>query len=446
MAAWFFLFALVSVALTYNVYRPRKAGPRLAFASFFAGWLWGELVPYAIAIELLATIGFSLAGALDSGLGKLALVLVALSSGALVRHYLRALDTPAAVEQALREGLGDDYRSRIPTPLSARLEEGVRWGPVLRIYPLARPEVERACDIRFDRVRGVNLKLDVYRHRSHPSGCPTLLQIHGGGWTIGDKREQALPLMYQLAAHGWVCVSTNYRLSPHATFPEHLIDVKKAIKWIREHGAEYGANPDFIVVTGGSAGGHLAALVALTANDPEYQPGFENVDTTVQAAVPLYGVYDFTDRWGLWPNRGLARILETAIMKGSLDELPEEYHRASPMDRIHPDAPPFFIIHGSKDTLVPVEEARRFARELRRVSRSPVVYAEIAGAQHAFELLPSLNTQAVVDAIERFGGAIYGAVAECGEEATGRESGEAPLRAVTPEEGDSEDRVAAVES
>ncbi|RMF24897.1 MAG: alpha/beta hydrolase [Deltaproteobacteria bacterium] len=276
---------------------------------------------------------------------------------------------------------------------------------------MSRPEVERTTDIRFDRVRGINLKLDVYRHRSHPDGCPTLLQIHGGGWSIGDKREQALPLMYQLAAHGWVCVSTNYRLSPHATFPEHLIDVKKAIKWIREHGAEYGANPDFIVVTGGSAGGHLAALVALTANDPEYQPGFEQVDTTVQAAVPLYGVYDFTDRWGLWPNRGLARILETAIMKGSIEELPEEYHRASPIDRIGPSAPPFFIIHGSNDTLVPVEEARRFARELRKVSASPVVYAEIPRAQHAFELLPSLHTQAVVDAIERFGGAVYGAAA-----------------------------------
>ncbi|RMD85205.1 MAG: alpha/beta hydrolase [Candidatus Dadabacteria bacterium] len=341
-------------------------------------------------------------------MGRLGLLIVAVASGFLVRHYLGALEMPQRVEQALRRGLGEGYRQQIPAPLAARFEQGVRWGPILRIVPLARPEVERLRDIQFDRVRGINLKLDVYRHKSRPSGCPTLLQIHGGGWTIGDKREQALPLMYQLAAHGWVCVSTNYRLSPHATFPEHLVDVKKALAWIRKHGADYGADPGFVVVTGGSAGGHLAALVALTANDPEYQPGFEEVDTTVQAAVPLYGVYDFTDRWGLWPNRGLARILETSVMKGSLAEIPEQYAKASPLDRIHPDAPPFLIVHGSRDTLVPVEEARRFARELRKVSRAPVVYLEVPGAQHAFELLPSLNTQAVVDGIERFAAAIYG--------------------------------------
>src|SRR5437667_270151 len=125
------------------------------------------------------------------------------------------------------------------------------------------------------------------------SGCPTLLQIHGGAWILGSKNEQGIPLMRHLASRGWVCVSANYRLSPRATFPDHLIDCKRAVGWIRQHGADYGANTDFLVVTGGSAGGHLAALVALTANEPEYQPGFESADTSVSGCVAFHGVERF---------------------------------------------------------------------------------------------------------------------------------------------------------
>jgi acetyl esterase/lipase len=206
----------------------------------------------------------------------------------------------------------------------------------------------------------------------------------------------------QLASRGWVCVNVDYRLSPHATFPDHLVDCKRGLQWIREHAAEYGANPDCVVVTGGSAGGHLAALMALTANDPEYQPGFEHVDTSLQGCVAFYGVYDFTDRYGIYPERGLAKLLEQQVMKAALHEAPEAYEKASPLSRVHPQAPPFFIIHGELDTLVPVREARHFAEALRQVSRNPVVYAEIPGAQHAFEVFPSLRTAFVVHGVERF--------------------------------------------
>ena len=117
------------------------------------------------------------------------------------------------------------------------------------------------------------------RHRRASAG-PAILQIHGGGWVIGDKREQGIPLLGHLAANGWVGFNANYRLSPGATFPDHLVDCKRAMAWFREHADEHGGDPDFLCVTGGSAGGHLTALVALTANDPRYQPGFEDVDTT----------------------------------------------------------------------------------------------------------------------------------------------------------------------
>ena len=230
-----------------------------------------------------------------------------------------------------------------------------------------------------------------------------LLQLHGGAWMVGDKGQQALPLMLHLAAVGWVCVAANYRLSPRVAFPDHLLDCKLALRWVREHVAEYGGDPDFVVVTGGSAGGHLAALVALTANDPAYQPGFEDLDTSVAACVPFYGVYDMVESFGQHgPGEFVGRWLARRIVGATLDEDRERFTRASPVDQVGPDAPAFFVIHGSRDNLVPVDQARRFVEALRAASRQPVLYAEIPGASHAFEVFHSVRTENVVNGVDRF--------------------------------------------
>jgi len=211
-----------------------------------------------------------------------------------------------------------------------------------------------------------------------------------------------------MAARGWVCVATNYRLSPRATFPDHLVDLKKSLAWVREHIAEYGGDPEFVVVTGGSAGGHLTALVGLTQNDPDFQPGFEDVDTSVAAAVPYYGVYDFINDFGIKANEQRARFfLERVVMKCRRDENPDLWRKASPQALVTPDDPPFFVIHGHHDTLVPVQEARQFVAKLRSTCRGPIVYAELPGAQHAFDMFPSLRTGHVVRAVERFLDYVY---------------------------------------
>ena len=142
--------------------------------------------------------------------------------------------------------------------------------------------------------------------------------------------------------------------------------------------------------------------MALTANDPEYQPGFEEADTSLQAAVPIYGVYDFTSRLGTNRLPFWYRRLERQIMKAFRDEEPEKFRRASPIDQIHPEAPPFFVIHGDRDTLAPVEEAQHFATELRATSKAPVVYAELKGAQHAFDLFCSPRTSHMLVAALQF--------------------------------------------
>ena len=405
---WLFLgVSLIGAWLAYNAYNPTYAPPRRAAISFFAGWLTSELALHHIAWQALATLLFISAGALRAWPGKLGLLVAIVSWVALWRCYWGSRDAEGVVEGALGAALGPDYRNTILPEVRAKFAPAVDWRQILLPFPMRHPEVERTRDIRFARVAGLNLKLDVYRHRAHPTNCPVLLQIHGGGWVIGSKNEQAIPLMLHLAARGWVCVTADYRLSPHATFPDHLVDCKRALHWIREHVAEYGGNPEFVVVTGGSAGGHLAALMALTANDPEYQPGFARVDTALRGCVSFYGVYDFTDRFGQQHHNGLAEVLEQRVMKASLDEAREAYEKASPLSRVHPEAPPFFVIHGDRDTLVPVREAREFADLLRKTTSNPVVYAEIPGAQHAFELFPSLRTMFVIHGVERFLAHVY---------------------------------------
>jgi acetyl esterase/lipase len=411
VAGWLFLAAsLWGAWFTWNAWRPTFAGRHMAVWSFFAGWLTNELALHHVVWQAAATLLFAWAGALQHLPGQLGLAITLASWVGLVGVQRRAAQARGAVEQALRHDLGAE--AGLALPPEPEVPAAIDWMRVLRPFPIRRREVEKLRNIPFARERGVELRLDLYRRRPEPgteasAPRPVLLQIHGGAWIMGDKREQALPLMYQMAAQGWICVSANYRLSPHATFPEHLVDCKRALAWVRQHVADYGGDPDFVVVTGGSAGGHLAALVALTANDPEYQPGFEDVDTSVRACVPFYGVYDFVDRHGGYRHDGLLRTLERQVLKGSLEEIPEEWERASPIARVHADAPPFLVVHGDCDTLVPVVQAREFVRALREKSRSPVVYAEIPGAQHAFELFPSLRALAVNVGVERFLAAVH---------------------------------------
>ena len=123
-------------------------------------------------------------------------------------------------------------------------------------------------------------------------------------------------------------------------------------------------------MAGSSAGGHLTALAALTPGDPEFQPGFEDADTTVQAAVPFYGVYDFVDEAGMYPPQLHDWILDPWIFKVRLREDPDRFRRASPVYRVGPQAPPFMVVHGDADSLVPTADAQTFVERLREQSRA----------------------------------------------------------------------------
>jgi acetyl esterase/lipase len=257
-------------------------------------------------------------------------------------------------------------------------------------------------NVVYGRAGGRKLTLDVFLPEAHTAGRPAVVQIHGGAWVIGDKREQGLPLLLHLARRGWVGFNVNYRLSPGATFPEHLVDIKRAIAWIREHAEDYGVDPGFIAVTGGSAGGHLAAMAALTADDARYQPGFEDADTSVQACAPIYGVYDLVNRLGTHGPRYRDSFIGPVVIKAFYDEQPHRFHEASPVDRVSESAPPFLVVHGDRDTMSPLEDARMFVDRLRAVSRAPVLFAEVPGAQHAFDVFLSPRSVPVIEGVGAF--------------------------------------------
>ncbi|GLY87318.1 alpha/beta hydrolase [Actinoallomurus iriomotensis] len=355
---------LLAAGTLLTLAAPRRPRP-LAMLNFRLGVVVNELPFVALAWLLAATVLALAEGDLAAPAAAAVAVAALMGPGAglgvVAWRGGRALP-------AVRRAMGT-------VPVARRLPYGrILFRPFFR----RRRAVERIPGLTYGPAGRRNL-LDLYRHRSRPTGAPVLIHLHGGGYTAGRKNSQSLPLLHRLAAEGWVCVSANYRLSPQATFHDHLVDAKKVIAWVREHGPSYGADPDRIVLAGSSAGAHLAALAGLTADDPAFQPGFEPVDTSVAAVIGLGGYY------------------------GPYDEADP---RTSPFAHVRPDAPPFFIVHGDHDTLTPVETARLFAERLRAVSTRPVVYAELPGGQHAFDLFHSLRFEAVINAVDAFAGSV----------------------------------------
>jgi acetyl esterase/lipase len=399
MSTLFLALSIVGLVFTVNALRPLP-WPVVALPSFFGGWLTSELAPHLLVITAIVSGALIGKGALEGLRGWVALGLTAVTVTGLIVLILEAQRARDVTEQALVEALGPDYLQHIRPQRASSYDLRVPWRQLIVPFVQRHPDVERVRNIRYSS-EARRLRLDVYRHRSHPTGCPVLIQIHGSGWTVSNKDQQGKPIMLHLASRGWVCIAPNYRLSPKGTWPEHLIDVKAVVAWVKAHAQEYGADPNFIVVTGGSAGGHLAAMLAVTPNEPRYQPGFEDADTRVQAAVPIYGLYNFTDG-STAASRQVARFFAIAVAKVRPSRSEEVLREASPITHVTPDDPPFFVIHGEHDSLAPVHQARAFVRRLREVSRDPVAYAELPGTQHAFDVFPSIRTAHVIRAIERF--------------------------------------------
>lgn len=399
------LVSVFSLAFTANGYRPLTKNGYASLYAFGFGLFASELPVPSFAAQVAALTALS--RRLSPRVRLFSWLVSAVSWLGLLglRHCGRTADQPLTA--ALDQGLG----------LSRRTESGDLWKRpqpggatakqpgVLRMMRIYR-DYAHDGDISYGEFGSRN-HLDIWRRPDLDRGgrAPVLLQVPGGAWMVGNKRGQAHPLMSHLAELGWVCVAINYRLSPRSTWPDHIVDVKRAIAWVKQNIAEYGGDPDWIAITGGSAGGHLSSLAALTPNDPQFQPGFEDADTRVQAAVPFYGVYDFSHPESSHPL--LTPTLAKNVFKLSRTEITEPFRNASPITHVSADAPPFFVLHGRNDSLVPVEQARSFTARLRQVSRNPVVYAELSCAQHGFDIFGSARAAHTAVAVEQFLAEVY---------------------------------------
>ncbi len=392
LAAWALLLGtIIGAAFTLNAFAPIRRSRWLVVPSSLLSMVVTELAPQHLLWQVIGVATLVALGALEHWIGWVGLGLACMSWIGLVVLVAKGRGAVGPIAAALQE-LGapstpfDRGYARLLNPLPVRFD---------------RKHVHR--NVEYARVAGRRLRLDVHLPLRTDGGLrPAVIQVHGGGWVVGDKREQGRPLLAHLSAHGFVGFNVNYRLSPSATFPDHLVDIKRAIAWVREHAAENGVDPSFVAVTGGSAGGHLVAMAALTAGQARFQPGFETADTSVQAAIPLYGIYDLINRNARHAPGFHDLVLEPLVIKALLADEPEKFVDASPMTHVGPDAPPFFVIHGDRDTMAPLADARDFVAELRKVSHEPVLFAEIAGGQHAFDVFLSPRSLPVIQGVTRF--------------------------------------------
>ena len=221
-------------------------------------------------------------------------------------------------------------------------------------YPTA-PNVIFEPGIEYANPDNQHLKLDMARPKKGDGPFPAILCIHGGGFRAG-KREGYDLLCLRLAQHGYVAVTVTYRLAPKYRFPAAVHDVKAAVRWLRANAAKYHIDPKRIGVTGGSAGGHLAQFLGVTAGVKEFEGmgGNPKQSSKVACVVNFYGPSDFTKSYG--KSVDAAQVLPL-FLGGDLKTARREHIRASPLYWVTPDAAPTLCIHGTEDKYVAHEQA-----------------------------------------------------------------------------------------
>jgi acetyl esterase/lipase len=326
--------------------------------------LISELAPFYFLVRIVIAAGFLVLGATELGLGRVALWLFALSEVGLIWIMGRTIRAARATGHA--------------PPLAS----------LFKLWESLPSGVEHFEEVPY----WEQFTLDVYA-KPGLSDAPTLVYVHPGSWMRGRPGRQARSMFHRLAARGWVVFDIRYPLSPAATFPEHLIGVKRALAWARDGGSRFGTDPRRIVVSGGSSAAHLAALAALTSSNQDLQPGFEDADTSVAACVPFYGIYDLLVRN---PTRYDWPFIAKAVMKAAANDDPALYALGSPIDQNHPGAPAFFVVHGEFDSVVLPAESEHFVAALRG-DGVPTEYFAVPGGQHGFDAIASLRTRAVAN-------------------------------------------------
>ena len=229
---------------------------------------------------------------------------------------------------------------------------------------------------------GQHLKLDLARPKAGDGPFPAVVCIHGGGFRAGS-RESYDALCVRLAQKGYVAVTVSYRLAPKYQFPAAVHDTKAAVRWVRANAARYKVDPDRVGATGGSAGGHLAQFLGVTAEVKEFEGdgGNPGVSSRVACVVNVYGPSDFTKSYG--KSVDAAEVLPL-FLGGNLETARRAHVRASPLSWVTPNAAPTLCIHGTEDKYVAHEQAVWLVDRL-KASAVEAELLTLPGAGHGFK-------------------------------------------------------------
>ena len=397
-----YVVALVSAFLVLSAATALRPGRRGLYAAlaYPVGWAAGELAGQAIFLEagLMALLWwwgwpstswlgpFVIALATVVLVENVVLIFIQFLSRRVVRRAMEeSPDRPLTVARPREDLFGRWWRTALQVPFHPRdmqLHRNIVYGPEPRH------------------------RLDIWRLSTTPSDAPVIFYVHGGAWTFGDKREQGRPMLHEFVQRGWIVVASNYRLAPRFPWPAQIEDATRVLGWIKKNIATYGGDPGRVVIAGGSAGGHLASLVALSADNPTWRPEemADVEDWTVRGALSFYGVLEMTGDETHWRGlgRGLLRLLERRVVQLPFLNHEELYRSLSPYELITAQSPPFFVVQGVNDTLVDVNVARAFVAKFRDVSFTPIYYVELPFTQHAFDLTASPRTSATTRAAISF--------------------------------------------
>ncbi len=253
----------------------------------------------------------------------------------------------------------------------------------LRPTPPLPPGVKAHRDLAYVENGHERQKLDLYLPEKSDGPVPLVIWIHGGGWAAGSK-DQCPPLRQDFVAHGYAVASIGYRLSQHAIFPAQIQDCKAGIRWLRAHAKDYGLDPDRFGVWGSSAGGHLVALVGTSGDVKDFDVGANlDVSSRVQAVCDFFGPTDF-QRFVTTPgfeSHAVAGSPESRLLGGVVAEQKKQADSANPITYVDKNDPPFLIMHGDKDTTVPINQSEGLFEALKKAGVSAHFHT-IQGAGH----------------------------------------------------------------
>jgi acetyl esterase/lipase len=225
-------------------------------------------------------------------------------------------------------------------------------------------------------------RLDLYL----PAGAgrwPVIIWVHGGAFRAGSKDQcPAVPYV----GEGFAVASVNYRLSQHAIFPAQIEDCKAAVRWLRAHAAQYNLDPDRFGAWGASAGGHLVAMLGVTSGVKEFDRGSNlEYSSRVQAVCDWFGPTDFTqmNKFKGDMDHDAPDSPESQLIGGPVQQNKDKAARANPITYVTNDDPPFLIMHGSQDPLVPLNQSELLRNALQKVG-VPVTFHAVQGAGHGF--------------------------------------------------------------